>query len=374
MEVSNYTFLAFLGPAFVLFMVYFFKRNKFSRLNIRKSGFSNIIEKFFSVILPSPETKVNKAYTGFLRFTNFKAETIFKAKVFMFLCVLLISILVKLTNISLYTNDILTKYNYHVDLIYKQTQVLSEKDALNEEIRYFKESLKIVTFKIINTELRPDVENIIKGLITKNDTELLQAKETMANKIYYRISDYYKYRQWNIPLYILISLLFSFLIELLLLIYNFFAKADSKKELRFLKKLMILNGSIKPVDFMKLLKVMIGKSKYHKNTLLQIEEMNKKNSIDNREIYLTLIRNSKDINTKLFFEKMDQANNYDFDQAILNIENEFQMEKRAYSREVRKKIEFIHAIGIIGFMVLILILVLYLIVPWLKEYNMNQFS
>ena len=106
--------------------------------------------------------------------------------------------------------------------------------------------------------------------------------------------------------------------------------------------------------------------------LSDIEEKNKKNSVNNRDIYQELIKGAKDLDTKLFYEKLDQANNYDFDQAVLNIENEFKMEKRAQARKVRKQIEIIHAAGIIGFMFLVVILILYLIIPWIEAYNMNQ--
>ena len=123
---------------------------------------------------------------------------------------------------------------------------------------------------------------------------------------------------------------------------------------------------------MELLKLLIDKAKYHKKMLCDIEEKNKRNSINKRSIYQSLIKNAKDIDTKLFYEKLDQANNYDFDQAVLNIENEFKMEKRAELRKVRKQIEIIHATGIIGFMLLVVILILYLIIPWIKAYSMNQ--
>ncbi|HEX2926042.1 MAG TPA: hypothetical protein VHP38_07280, partial [Ruminiclostridium sp.] len=114
------------------------------------------------------------------------------------------------------------------------------------------------------------------------------------------------------------------------------------------------------------------KSNYHKKVLVEIEEMNRRNSIDNRNIYQSLTKDTKSIEMKLFYEKLDQANNYDFDQAILNIENEFQMDRRAQARKIKKQVELIHAVGITGFMALIFILILYLIIPWLEMYDMNQ--
>jgi len=171
---------------------------------------------------------------------------------------------------------------------------------------------------------------------------------------------------------LLAALIVFFIPEIWVLIYNFFSAVDAKRELRFLKKLIIVNGSIKPVDFMELLSLLIDKSKHYKKTLKEIEDLNKKNTIDNRAIYSTYIRNAKDLNIKLFFEKLDQANNYDFDQAILNIENEFKLEKREQIRQIRKQIGVINIFGIVGYMVLIVILIMYLLTPWLQSYSMNQ--
>ena len=170
----------------------------------------------------------------------------------------------------------------------------------------------------------------------------------------------------------MIALLFSFMPELYLSIRKIFIKADARRELIFLKRLLILNGSIKPVDFMEVLKILIDKSKYYKKILQEIEDKNKKNSVDNCRIYNTYIRNWKDVDLKLFFEKLDEANNYDFDQAILNIENEFRLQRREEIRKVRKRIEFIHVMGIMGFMLIITLLIVYLIIPWMQLYDMNK--
>jgi hypothetical protein len=78
----------------------------------------------------------------------------------------------------------------------------------------------------------------------------------MANKVYYRLYDYYRYRQINFVIILFMAIFISFLPEALVFLFNFFARADARRELRFLKKLIIVNGSIKPVDFMELLDIL----------------------------------------------------------------------------------------------------------------------
>ncbi|MCX7921395.1 MAG: hypothetical protein N3B21_05145 [Clostridia bacterium] len=372
MQFENYLYLLPIIAAVVLFIKYIIERGKLNRFNTGRNAVKNAAARIFEAIMPKPSTKIYRNYANFLRFTSFTVEDMFKAKMILFASVLLMCVLVKGTNISIYTKDILNKYDYQSDLIYKVKSVADEQAALRQEIQYFDEAMRIVTSGIIKQQSKDEVEVLIKSLINKSDAELFQPRDTIANKIYHRIYDYHKHRKWNPVLYIALSLLISFVIEFGVFIYNFFARAEAKKELRFLKKLMIINGSIKPVDFMKLLSVLISKSKYHKKILKDIEEMNKKNTIDNKDIYYSLIKGTKDIELKLFYEKLDQANNYDFDQAIINIENEFQMEKRVQVRKIKKQTELIHAVGITGFMALIFILMLYLIIPWLNSYSMDQ--
>ncbi len=123
---------------------------------------------------------------------------------------------------------------------------------------------------------------------------------------------------------------------------------------------------------MELLDILIDRSRYYKGMLQEIQDANKRNNIDNKAIYSAYISSAKDLDTKLFYEKLDQANNYDFDQAILNIQNEFKMEKREQARKVKKRIDLINILGIMVFMILIVIMIMYLLIPWMRSYNLSQ--
>lgn len=330
------------------------------------------IQGLFNYLVPEKNSFLYRYYEKKTRFTELTAPKVIKIKFLFFVAAMLVCVLIQLTNIEIYTGEIYQKFDYDCDLIYQKQLRGSIEEAMEQEMEYFRQALKTLTPYEISTLGKDQLQERIKGFITLEDKVLVQSRETLANKIYYRITDYYKYRNWNLLWFVFIGVLVSLIPDLYLLLRNLFIKGARRKELKFLKKLIILNGSIKPVDFMELLKILMEKAKFHKKLLCEIEEKNKRNPINKRSIYQHLIREEKDIDLKLFYEKLDQANNYDFDQAILNIENEFKMEKRAELRKVRKQIEVINAAGIIGFMVLIVILILYLIFPWIKAYNMNQ--
>ena len=118
----------------------------------------------------------------------------------------------------------------------------------------------------------------------------------------------------------------------------------------------MLSGSIKPVDFSKVLKTMIDKSYYYKQDLQDILEALRKSNLDREEYFSKLLSETKDIDSKLFFEKLNIAFFYDFDQAVIGIAGDFEQEKRAYARMVKKKTGLIHVMGITGLFVIMTIL------------------
>ena len=158
-------------------------------------------------------------------------------------------------------------------------------------------------------------------------------------------------------------------------ILRYFQKASErtkrKQELRFLKKIFVLSGSIKPVDFASVIKTMIEKANYYKQDLQNILEALRQSNLDREEYFSKLLSETKDIDSKLFYEKLNIAFFYDFDQAVSGIAGDFEQEKRAHTRMIRKKIGLIHIIGITGLFVIMTILLIYMLQPWLESLNMS---
>jgi len=348
------------------------RRYKISVLTlVKRRSFSGTFSRLIRNVIPEG-SRAYKYYSRLLRYSRLTISTLFKVKLGLFLSVLAVCFLIKFTNINIQTRQIYGTFDYRTDLLYTQKDIKDRTEAFKQEMRFFRAALENIEKSSLLHGYSDDIQQLIRDMITVNDNELLLSRHTMANKIYNRLVDYYHVREMNILAYLLLSIAVSFLPELVLYIKNLLSKADARQELRLLKKIIIMNGNIKPVDFMSVLRCLIEKSRYYKPMLEEIEDKNKRNSINRREIYSNLIAGAGDINLKLFYEKLDEANNYDFDQAIRNIENEFQLEKREEQRKVRKRIEFIHVIGIMGMICIIVILMVYLIMPWLRMYNMQQ--
>ncbi len=370
----NYFYILPLCLAFIFVVSYLLKRenrikkvfNLMPKSDSKTKAFTWVFRKLIPV-----ESKLYRYYSSvLLKFSKISFEKLCICKAMAFFVTLILILLIKQTNIVIETKEIFTEVNYKTDFIYKLSETIDKTDIFEKEIQYLSEAIETITKKdIINEQI---VQMKIRNIILENNIETPIPVESMINRVYHRIRDYYEIRNVNFFNYVIWALGFSFIPELLLIVKNMYIKSETERELRFLKKLIIMNGSIKPVDFLTVLKILISKSKYYKNILLDIEESNRLNSTNNKEIYKFRIKKARNIEEKIFFEKLDEANNYDFDQAINNIENEFKLERRELARKIRKRIESIHLSGMIGAMVIIVLMILYLIIPWMELYNMKQ--
>ncbi len=166
-----------------------------------------------------------------------------------------------------------------------------------------------------------------------------------------------------------IPLLLMILPDLLIAVRRIVAGTEAQKELSMLKKLIVLNGSIKPADFNEVLDILIYESLYYKPVLEEIKNVTARNTINNSDIYGKYMRKAVNISERLFLEKLCEAQNYSFDQAVRNISYEYKLERREKERNVRKRVEMIHLWGIAGTMAVIFLIILYLITPWMGMLN-----
>ena len=95
--------------------------------------------------------------------------------------------------------------------------------------------------------------------------------------------------------------------------------------------------------------------------------------VDKEDFFSELLINTKDIDSKLFYEKLFIGFLYDFDLAIRSIEGDFLQEKRAYARFIKKRVNLIHIVGVTGLFVAMTILLMYMLKPWLNSMNFQQF-
>ena len=146
-----------------------------------------------------------------------------------------------------------------------------------------------------------------------------------------------------------------------------------RRELRFLKRIFVMSGSVKPVDYLQVVNTMYERSFFYRHDLEQLMDILRKNNIDKEDFFGELLLRTGDLDSKLFYEKLSIGFLYDFDLAIRNIEADFIQEKRAHARYIKKRINFIHIIGITGLFIAMAILLLYMLQPWLDSMDLQLY-
>lgn len=170
-----------------------------------------------------------------------------------------------------------------------------------------------------------------------------------------------------------VSCLAYFIPEVIAKISDKRIRSRKARELRFLKKLFVIRGSVKPADFIRVMKTLIPRSVYYRHFLEDILERHKKSNTNLEVFYYELLKETDDLELKLFCEKLNMAANYDFDKAIKSISDDFVREQRQYARFVKKKVELIHIIGVVGMFILITVILLWLLGPWLDMLSMESY-
>ncbi|GAB6088043.1 hypothetical protein [Alkaliphilus crotonatoxidans] len=377
MKIDKFLFLIPLFFAIVIsFYIFFNRRNiKIKALKVirQRSLYKRLIFTLERKLIPLKKNRLYQWYEERLKYTSWSVAKYIIWRLLFLVLILMAAGIIRVTDIKADSQHIFRSYSYYMEPIYSLSIPEEMKEsALEQEVYFLNQALSILSPGKFKNLDKIQVEAIIYDLIAQSNNEQLQPNQITANKVYYRLRDFYQIKQYHNIKFLITILILNVFPLMGLGLYNLMIKGDKKRELRFLKRLIILNGSIKPVDFIEVLVRLIDKSKYYEKMLRAIERENKKNTVSNQTIYRQFIHREKDIDIKLFLEKLDQANNYDFDQAIINIENEFKLERRQQIRKVRKQIEFIHAWGIIGSFLLIALLTVYMLRPWLTAYDMNQ--
>lgn len=336
---------------------------------------SKVFDAIGKYASPPKKSKIYKVIRQFLRFTKLTVESYFAVKIMAVLLAILLILMVRYTNISIYTQEIVNSYRYKLDSIYEQDdRFVNKEKALQEEMDFFNIAIeKINPEELEDDQKKEEILEKIRIVITSSNKPLELPSYTIASKVYYRLKDYYSVRKSNFSLYFMVLVLVFFSFDAIIFVYNIFAKANAKIELRFLKKLIILNGSFMDINFTDILGLLINRSKYYRNILLQIEVVNNKNTVENEQVYREILSSVKDDDAKLFFEKLEQANNNNFTYAIKNIEEEELMTQEERKTKIDQRVEAIHAFGVVGAFIIIFLLANYLLIPWLQSQDISSY-
>lgn len=362
--VSIFVFIVFI----ILSLVIIKESLKRQYSHLRKRFMPVMVNKWRLAIAKLFTKKYRRKYSKrYLKFIRLDFETTMIVKMLVFIGVLIFITLVHKSNEQMRLQKIENEYNYDVNLIYRDQKIPNEelqKVILQQEVHFFHLLKSTWSKDAFNNTTTEEIKTIIRSNI---DGEWAINKEIVVDRLFNRLKDYYDVKSVTMWPFIIVPLISSLTVEGILLIKKHISKADRKKELRYLKKIFIINGSVKPVSFSKLIDDLIEKSTYFKKDLESIRNGLRSNSKSNYNMYNDL-KKTTDVDIKLFYEKLELANNHDLDLAIRSIKHEFTIEARARKREIDQFVQKTHMVGMTGVLLVFGVVFYYMIYAFLQYY------
>ena len=141
---------------------------------------------------------------------------------------------------------------------------------------------------------------------------------------------------------------------------------DRHREIRFLKRLFILNGSVEPTCFSEVLAILQDHAVYLEETLLLIRQERDRNSADLLQVYQGLDRQVEDLELRLFLEKLSQADRIHFSEGVRSMQTDLNIGRLIRQREARRRKEQIELAGIFLGLTLAGLLTYAMLLPWLR--------
>ncbi len=353
------------------------KQIKLNRKHIYTKGrFGNYNRSGKSIgkLILSPDSRIYNFYEKkLLVYSRIGVYQFMSIKLACVLLCLLLIILIRQTNIAVISERVQNNLYYKIDVIYENAKGYSaevELDCFNKIINSVQRDKAISELTEIFKLSKERASHKIKLILQKYNNGLFDL-DAIANGVYFRLLDYYSIRKISYIKYTILLIFSFFVFDIIIAMQKISFKIEKYNELNFLKKMVIVNGSIKPINFNELLEVLMNKAKYYQKIIKEIADNSQKTEYDRVSRLTQFVSSLNTIDERLFFSKLCEADTASFDAAISIIKDEYEVSKRQIRRKVTKRIEHIHIAGIVGYMLIITLLVVYLIVPWTTAFSIG---
>lgn len=295
-------------------------------------------------------------------------------KLAIFIVVLLFMYAVRATNVAYYTDEVFNKFDYRTDISYLEE--LSEDKiplALEQEVAALNYVLEFHPREEILTWNRLDIQYTIEDYLGTNGIKTVGKEDTFVHKVYNRAYDYHKYREYSHVQYIALALMCSFIVELILYVRVGNVISADRRNINYLKKILVVNSVLKPVNFNNVLDEMILEATPNvRKNLTRIKEAMQNNNSSTHAVLVEIGRKQKTSFERLFYEKLDQALNFDFDTAVDNVTKEIKYDRQELKRKYEKKTTSMKMWGSTIFMILLTLVIFYMLIPWQQLMNFNS--
>lgn len=149
------------------------------------------------------------------------------------------------------------------------------------------------------------------------------------------------------------------------------SQKDRRREVRFLKRLFLLHGSLSPVSFEEVVSVLKEHAVYLRETILIIDRERKRNNNNLDEVYQDLRLHARDLEVQLFLDNLSQADRIHFKEGLHALETDMEIQQLIRTYQAERQKQQMEVAGIFCGLLLSFWLTYYLIYPWLSA---NTFS
>lgn len=321
-------------------------------------------------------TKIKKLYKkatyekliSKLNALNMSFERYIAIKVIAIVAIVVLYVLITLTNYSMTKNYVGSIYDYTNDSIYVEQELPDEeiqKIILKKEMDVVQKMMRDMSYSSF-TSLPKDsvIEIIYYDYLYEVDWEI--HRDISSHRIYYRLDDLFSARKVSLALITVLSALAWFGINV---VVDFLAKhhlRNKVRELDFLKELVIINGQIKPVSINTILELLAKEATYNKRELREIFESYNSLNNDVRVAFGKIYKSSQHSDLTVFYENLERATLFNIDDAIRNFQDDAYNSKEIRKMEIDTTSEQIEAVGMLMFMLLMVALIAYSVMPWLS--------
>lgn len=326
----------------------------------------------------SVKQALNRRYRNkFLPYSTLSISLILVLKAVIIVVVFVFICLAKWTNIQYYDDRIFNEYDYRVPMSYKsnlepelhEEAMIQERTLLERLLTdYTKEDLMYIYSP-------PDVSYQAVVYAKEMGIELIDDEETVGQRLYTRAYDYHFYRQWDVGLYAAVAIAMSFLTEAWLGARASLARSRERENLYFQKKIMVLHGSLKPVNFDKMMQEMISKATpYNKENLKKVHEALKDISVDSAQVIKKIGREQPDNFSRMFYEKLYLAAEVNMQDAIDSMNAELKYERVDEARAYTNAAKQLELKGVGYSMLMLFVAMLYILIPMYSAVNLSEMS
>lgn len=151
-----------------------------------------------------------------------------------------------------------------------------------------------------------------------------------------------------------------------LLLSCLLASGARAREIRFLRRLFILSGSVPPVSFDETLAVLIDHAAWLKPTLTHLCVERDRNSARMETVYAEMTDSMVDPEERIFFEKLSHADRIHFADGVRAMRADLRMARLIRRRDARVRKNAIEMTGVVFGVLLAGLLTLSLMLPWLS--------